>query len=531
MVAASSFMSETEREAVASKLRALNGTHAPEPWPDPRPIRAELPPAPAFDASLLLPPPLAGYVLDEADRMPCAPDYVAAALVVALGATIGSRCALKPKVRDDWLIVPNLWGAVVGDPSSKKSPGIERGLKFLDRLEADEAERQDRRVVAYKAELAAFEARKAAIEKTMADAARGKLKDAAAVTMAGAVEELKALTAPEEPAARRYRTNDGTVAKVGDLLSKSPDGLLVFRDELVGLLASWDAQGNEGDRAFYLEGWNGLGGFAIDRIGRGSLLIRRLTLSVFGGIQPDLLGRYLSRVVHACDNDGRAQRFQVLVYPEPVAWEWRDRYPTRGVREAVRDVFLRLAAFDPVDDGAAPPDDFQPVPAFSFDAAAQELFVEWSTDLHRNVIANEPDALLRQHFAKFEKLFGGLALILHLAEGNVGPVGAATAARAAAWTQYLTGHVRRVYALADAARVSAAQTLANRLKARKLDDGFTARDVYVKGWTALGTTREAEAAIATLEEFGYVRAVDDSDRDGRPTTRYRINPAIGRATS
>jgi len=128
-------------------------------------------------------------------------------------------------------------------------------------------------------------------------------------------------------------------------------------------------------------------------------------------------------------------------------------------------------------------------------------------------------------------MFGALSLILHLAEGNVGPVGVATAARAAAWTQYLVGHARRVYALADVARVSAAQTLSNRLKAGKLDDGFTARDVYVKGWTALGSAREAEAALATLEEFGYVRAVDDSDREGRPTTRYRINPGIGRAAS
>ena len=366
MAANVSLPSESEREAFATKLRRLAEGTTTSPWPEPRPIRAELPPAPAFDAKLLLPAPLAGYVLDEADRMPCPPDFVAAALIVALGATIGSRCALRPKVRDDWLVVPNLWGAVVGDPSTKKSPGIERGLKFLDRLEADEADRQDRRIVAYAAELAAFEARKAAIEKTMADAARGKLKDSAAAAMAGAVEELKALVAPDEPAARRYRTSDATVAKIGDILSKSPDGLLVFRDELVGLLASWEADGHEGDRAFYLEAWNGLGSFAIDRIGRGSLLIKRLTLSVFGGIQPEMLGRYLSRVVHGCDNDGRMQRFQLLVYPEPVPWEWRDRYPTRGVREAVRDVFLRLAAFDPVDDGASPADDFQPVPAFAF---------------------------------------------------------------------------------------------------------------------------------------------------------------------
>jgi hypothetical protein len=531
MTASSSFMSETEREAVASKLRVLNGAHAPEPWPDPRPIRAELPPAPPFDAALLLPPPLAGYVLDEADRMPCPPDYVGASLVVALGATIGSRCALKPKRRDDWLIVPNLWGAVVGDPSAKKTPALARGLAFLDRLEADEADRHERRLVAFKAEQAAFEARKSAVEKAMADAARGKLKERAAETMASAVEELKSLVPPDEPAARRYRANDSTVAKLGEILSKSPDGLLVFRDELVGLLSSWDAQGHEGDRAFYLEAWNGLGSFAIDRIGRGSLLVPRLTLSVFGGIQPEMLGSYLSRVVHAGDNDGRIQRFQVAVFPDAVAWEWRDRYPVRGAREAVRDVFLRLAAFDPVDDGAVPADEFQRVPAFAFDDAAQELFVEWSTDLHCNLIANEPDALLRQHFSKFEKLFGGLALILHVAMGSVGPVGVATAARAAAWTQYLAQHARRIYGLADVARVSAAQTLVKRLKAGKLADDFTARDVVRKGWTSLSTTREAEAALATLEEFGYVASFDDADREGRPTTRYRINPAIQRVPS
>jgi hypothetical protein len=220
-----------------------------------------------------------------------------------------------------------------------------------------------------------------------------------------------------------------------------------------------------------------------------------------------------------------------MVFPEAVPWEWRDRYPVHGAREAVRDVFLRLAAFDPVDDGAAPPDEFQRVPAFAFDDAAQELFIEWSTDLHRNIIEHEPDALLRQHFAKFEKLFGGLALILHLAEGNVGPVGVATAMRAAAWTQYLAQHARRVYALADVARVSAAQTLANRLKAGKLDADFTARDVVRKGWGALSSTREVEAALGTLEEFGYVASFDDADREGRPTTRYRINPAIQRVAS
>jgi hypothetical protein len=509
--------------AVADSLRQTVADAAMA-WPQPTEIKAELPPAPVFDAATLLPNPLRDFVLDEADRMPCSPDYVAVALVVAIGAVIGARVALKPKRRDDWIVTPNLFGGVVGDPSSKKTPAINTALRFLDRLEAKEAEWHDERMNVHAAEMAAFEARQGAIQAAMKKAASGK---GDGLKMDTAVADLQALVAPEAPAQRRFKTNDGTVAKIGDILVGSPAGLLVFRDELVGLLASWDREGNEGDRAFYLEGFNGTGSFNIDRIGRGSLLVKTVCLSVFGGIQPELLERYLAGMVNSLDNDGRIQRFQLLVYPDPVAWPWRDRYPVKGAREAVRDVFDRLAAFDPLQDGAQPANDFVKLPWFCFDDKAQEVFIEWATDLHLNRIAAEQNPLMCQHLAKFEKLFCSLALVLHLAEGRIGPVQADTALRAAAWCVYLEGHARRIYALVEVAKVSAARTLSRRLLARKLPaDGFTARDVVRKGWTGLKTALQAEAALTVLEEHGWVVGSDTAENVGRPTTRYYINPMI-----
>jgi hypothetical protein len=302
---------------------------------------------------------------------------------------------------------------------------------------------------------------------------------------------------------------------------------MVFRDELIGLLASWDREGNEGDRAFYLEGFNGTGSFNIDRIGRGSQHVKTLCLSVFGGIQPELLERYLANMANSLDNDGRIQRFQVLVYPDPVPWEWRDRYPVKGAREAIRDLFDRLADFDPVQDGAAPADDFIKVPYFHCDDTAQEVFVEWATDLYTNRIAAEQNPLMRQHLAKFEKLFCAMALILHLAEGRIGPVLADTAKRASAWCIFLEGHARRIYAMVEVAKVSAARTLSRRLLDRKLpDSGFTVRDVVRKGWTGLKTTLQAEAALAVLEEHGWIVGNDTAENLGRPTTKYFINPMI-----
>jgi hypothetical protein len=141
-------MSTADLDKLAAVADSLRQTvvDAAIAWPQPTEIKSELPPAPAFDAATLLPNPLRDFVLDEADRMPCSPDYVAVALVVALGAVIGARMALKPKRRGDWIVTANLFGGVVGDPSSKKTPAINTAMRYLDRLEAKEAERHGERM-------------------------------------------------------------------------------------------------------------------------------------------------------------------------------------------------------------------------------------------------------------------------------------------------------------------------------------------------------------------------------------------------
>jgi hypothetical protein len=218
----------------------------------------------------------------------------------------------------------------------------------------------------------------------------------------------------------------------------------------------------------------------------------------------------------------------VLVYPDPVSWSWRDRPPARRPREAVRSLFDRLADFDPVQDGAAPADEAIKLPWFHFDEAAQQAFIAWSSELHMQRIETERSPLMRQHLAKYEKLYCSLALILHLAEGRIGPVQADTAQRAAVWCEYLESHARRIYGLTEVTKVNAALTLANRLLEHKLSaDGFTARDVVRKGWGGLLNTAQAESALAVLEEHGWVVGLETpAESPGRPTTRYVINPRI-----
>ena len=515
-------------EQIAQAI-GLKAHQIPESWVDPRPLTAEIPPAPFFNAEVLLPDLLRAFVLDTADRMPCAPDFVAAPLLVALGSVIGAKCALKPKRKGDWLVPANLWGGIVGDPSSKKTPAISQVMRFIDGLEAKASEKSELLMKGYEAEMAAYEAHRKTIEQEMKTVAKGQEGEKKYNRSMGELTAaLEGLQEPQKPEIRRYRSNDATTAMLAQMLAVNPSGLLVFRDEITGLLANWDKQGNEGDRAFYLESWNGTQPYRQDRIGRGEVWIPNHCMSLLGGIQPELLASYLIGISSSLDNDGRMQRFQVLVYPEQVPWTWQDRLPCQGVREGVRDLFHHLSVFDPEEAGAEPVTEFTKLPSFHFDAEAQQIFIDWCTELNTVRIPKEPFALMRQHLAKFERLFCSISLIFHLIHVRPGPaVSAETALRAAAWTQYLEGHARRIYGLLELQQVSAANALARRLSQGKLVDGFTVRDVQRKGWHGLKLGNVIEQALSVLEEYGYLVGVEQQNPLGGPQTiRYFINPKV-----
>lgn len=500
-------------------------------WPQPRPIIAELKPVPEFDADALLPEVLRTWVMDEAERMPCPPEFVAAAALVALGSIIGARCAIKPKARDSWLIVPNLWGGIVGDPSAKKSPACGAALKPLDRLIAKALEEHRAQLAEYENAKVVFDAQKDAIQGRIKEAAKKPSKgDPAAIA-----RELRihGEQEPDAPTLRRYKSNDTTVEKLGELLRENPAGLLVLRDELVGLIAAWEREGREGERAFFLEGWNGNQSFDTDRIGRGHISIPNLCVSIFGGIQPDKLTVYLEQAAHALANDGMLQRFQLLVYPDTRRWEWRDRWPNKAARDAAFAVFETLADFDPVAWGAAPADEFAKFPWFSFENEAQTLFIEWSEDLHRERMPNEDEPIIRQHLAKYDKLLPALALMFHMVEGAAegvrGPVSKEAALRAAAWCEFLEAHARRCYGLLKDDGLRAAQALAAKLEHGALQDGFTLRDVRRNQWRALTADAEIQAALDWLEDEDWLRSEvtgGNGPGSGRRTVRYQINPAV-----
>jgi hypothetical protein len=133
-------------EAIGRALGAFNGrTHgmaakrppassAPFVWPAPTALPTGLPKVPVFDVDEMLPRAFATWVGDIAERAQCPPDFVGVASLVALASVIGRQMSIRPKVKDDWTVVPNLWGAAIGRPGVMKSPALEEALRPLQRL-------------------------------------------------------------------------------------------------------------------------------------------------------------------------------------------------------------------------------------------------------------------------------------------------------------------------------------------------------------------------------------------------------------
>jgi hypothetical protein len=265
---------------------AAQAPDATPAWDDPISLPDALLPVAPFDA-VLLPAPIRGWADDCAERMQVPLDFLAAAVMVVAGSLIGRRVGIYPKEYDDWLVVANLWGALVGRPSVMKSAAEAEVLKPLGRLMAEAVEVHKVAMAQYEVDLIAAEARKGALKDDIKGAAkkdRGKLlrlvkkgelqpEDEPAQPPTAQIDDLTAQLAafemPERPTLRRFKTSDATIEKLGELLIENPAGLLVESDELSSWLRGLDKQGRESDRAFYLESWEGTKAKEVDRIGRG----------------------------------------------------------------------------------------------------------------------------------------------------------------------------------------------------------------------------------------------------------------------
>ena len=491
------------------------------------PCKPVQPPAPLPDHPAvapfehdLLPDTLAPWVRDIAERLQCPPDFVAVAAMVALAVVVGRKVAIRPKRHDTWAVIANLWALVIGRPGIMKTPAIEATFGPLDRLMARALEEHDQAMQRFEADKMAAKLRAEAREKK----ARERLKNNHDANLG----DLLTPSTIESPTLRRYRTNDTSTASLGELLRQNPNGMLVYRDELVSLLKGLDKEDQAEGRGFYLTGWNGDSPYTLDRIGRGLYLhIPALCISLLGGTQPGRLAEYTGQAIRGgAADDGLIQRFGLMVWPDPVAtWRNVDRPPDHTAERVAYAVFDRLDRLDPASIGAQQDRnlDGHPIglPYLRFSAEALSHFQEWHEALEVRLRSGELHPALESHFSKYRKLVPALALLIHLADDGRGEIGEDATLKALAWAEYLETHAHRVYGAVTQVEVAAAKAILRRIERGDLQAPFTTRDVWRPGWAGLSDRALVVRALELLADYGHLTVEVDRATGGRPATRYR----------
>ena len=491
-----------------------NGSsHFIRPLISPEPLPA-LPDVLPFNYDFL-PDALRGYVQDISERMQCPPDFAGVGVMVMMATVIGRKIGIRPMQHNDWTVIANFWGAVVGNSGVMKSPTLAEALAPIKKLQATayavfnkaKAEHDDQEGYAkLQQSINKSEARQALKENKSADVLR----------------LLKSDEGNDAPVLKRYITNNASYEALGELLMENPNGLMVEADEIIGLLKQLDASGQEVARSFYLTAADGDKPYTFDRIMRGKgLHIDALCLSIIGGIQPGVLAEYVRQATGGgAGADGLLQRFGLMVYPDisPV-WKEVDRCPDNTARQIVNKLIERLDNLNPAEISAEI-DQYGGVPFLRFDDAAQVLFSEWRSTLEHRLRSGEEHPAIVSHLSKYRKLIPSLALINHLCDSMQGAVSESALQRAISFSEYLESHAQRIYSYATRPDIDAAKTLLKRLASGKLPSIFKARDLSQKGWAGLESPIKAQAAIDLLLDYRHLVKAE-IETGGRPTVQYR----------
>jgi hypothetical protein len=470
---------KTKDDLVALAEMAMGATPSAEPRTLPSPSLASFP-------TEILPSSMRGLIASASKAMLVPPEFVGVPLLVLAGAVIGNSWEIE--LKGGWKEGPNLYAAIVGDPGAKKTPALKMALRAIHEI-------QQRLSADYRGRKAAYDEEKALWERT---------------------PKKERGAPPEPPGYQHVWTADATTEALAGMLSGSK-GLALIRDELVGWVKSMDAYrsgGKGADRQNYLSMWS-RSPIKIDRKSSPEpIIVARPCLSVFGGIQPDVLP---DLVEHASRDDGFIDRL-LFSYPDIGSDHWTNEGIDEASQAAVERLFSGL--YDLV--GAEMPSGDVVPRVARLGPAAMALWGQW---YDANAAEQRDERLpssLKGTWAKLPSQLARLALILHVGHavdaGQSVPaiIAEHTVADAADLVEYFKEHARAALGELRTPR----STLEDRVLQGLRDRGpSTARTVHREILRESVKLDRLKSTLERLLEDGRVKATDapSGARGGRPT--------------
>ena len=449
----------------------------------------------------LLPETLRRFVREGAKALGCDASFIALPAMSVLASAIGNSRRIR--LSNTWTEPTVLWTAVVADSGTLKSPAFDLALKPLRDLQSAAMVRHARQIEEYEKDLLRHEC---------------DVKD---WKNSGRKQGHRVPEQPKRPVACRYVCSDTTLESLSQLLEENPRGLLLARDELSGLLKSFDAYrgGRGGDVAQWLE-MHRAGSVTVDRkTGKRTTHIPRASVSICGTVQIGTLRACLTPEYY---ENGFCARFLLAAPPKrKKVWTEADlSYQTRDNYVRVIDGLLSLQPSEN--------EDGQPFPkSVRLSPAGKEAWIHFYSDFAE--LQNESTGDLAKAFAKLEGAAARISLIIHLtrqAEGDetVGDeVDEKSVAAGAALAWWFTHEIKRLYGIfAEDEAEREDRELVEFVERR--GGSVTPREVQ-RGLYRIKTADEAKAALERLVKAGSGtwQIPKASTIGGRPSDVFRLS--------
>lgn len=380
------------------------------------------------------------WARSHAQMMNVAPEMILAPFFSAVGSLIGPRLRIKLKRHDDWSEIPNLWGMIIGDPGTRKTSCCNLTIKIIERYEESLRNAALLQIEANRSEITYLESRNQGI---LAELKKQKAEESTElkVELDENLKKIDNLSCVYP----RYIAISTTVESIMNVLSKNMNGILLFRDELSGLFQTFTKKGREEDRPYYLHAWNGYDSYKHETVSRGLVFVPRNCVTVFGGIQPELLNGLVRKTFNEVGtNDGLLQRFQLCVYPDSIK-----RVFTDNLQNALYDDQISKLIQLVIEMKTSVTSIEEPFATVSLNQEAYQLSCSYIEYLYE-VTDKEDDAGMSSHLMKYEKMFGGLCLIFHVLHKLLGEekselVTAKSVEMAIKWSKLFEAHARKIY--------------------------------------------------------------------------------------
>ncbi len=427
-----------------------------------------------------LPTAIRPYVLEASEAMGCDASYIALPVLAVAAGLVGTARYIR--LKRVWKEPAVIWAAVVGEPSSIKSPAFNLVrwplLDVQERLDGDFI----RKLNQFTEDLADW--------KEADESSRGEK--------------------PVAPLKHEVFVSDCTIERLGEILQANPRGTLLARDELAAWFNSfcrYKGKNGGSDLQNWLELWQA-GTLKIHRkvaIPR-DLYVKKAVCSVAGTIQPGVLTRALSSDLF----DSGAPFRLLFAMPPRRLKEWRELDLSEEAESIWKNVVERLGALESEW-------------VLSMTPEAKALWVEfYNRGGKKQFDAHGP---MQAALGKIEAYGARLALVHYLIECAArgddparGPITAENMEAGIKLANWFANEAERVYLmLNESEEARELRYLSEKIQGK--GGRITPRDLQRSNGKRYPTAEDAEAALEKLVQAGY-----GIWQEGSPKTFLLLRP-------